>query len=164
MGKTSNHAIVYGASGLVGWAVVNQLLSGYPGQGTFSKITAITNRPLVLSDTRWPELNSKRPELPELQLVSGIDLRRDDGAALADSLKQVVEDVQTVTHVYYLGMSPWSMIPLLCTNADCSKSLLRLRTMSRKSLRIDACSRMSSMPTTCSVQTCSLWHFRAEHG
>jgi nucleoside-diphosphate-sugar epimerase len=106
MGEKLNHAIVFGASGLIGWAVVDQLLRVYPGQGSFSKITAVTNRPLVLSDTHWPELDSERPKL---QLVSGIDLRRDDGAVLADSLKQAVEDIQTITHVYYLGryMSAW---------------------------------------------------------
>ena len=105
MSEEPNHAIVFGASGVIGWAVVNQLLGAYPGQGSFSKVTAVTNRPLVLSDTHWPELDSTRPKL---QLVSGIDLRRDDGTVLADSLKQAVEDIETVTHIYYLGMPAFS--------------------------------------------------------
>jgi nucleoside-diphosphate-sugar epimerase len=100
---TSNHAIIFGASGLIGWALVNELLSSYPDQGTFSKVTAVTNRPLNLSASHWPESNSKRPDL---QLVSGIDLRRGDGATLADTLKHAVNDIESVTHVYYLGMSP----------------------------------------------------------
>jgi nucleoside-diphosphate-sugar epimerase len=102
MTGASNHAIVYGASGLIGWALVDQLLSLYPQAGTFSKVTAITNRPLDLSETYWPKSDL---HLPELQLVSGIDLRHGDGATLAKSLKQV-KDVENVTHVYYLGMSP----------------------------------------------------------
>lgn len=102
MSGGSNHAIVYGASGLIGWALVDQLLSLYPQAGTFSKVTAITNRPLDLSETYWPKSDL---HLPELQFVSGIDLRHGDGATLAKSLKQV-KDVENVTHVYYLGMSP----------------------------------------------------------
>lgn len=100
MSQASNHAIVYGASGLIGWALVNELLSPYPRPGSFSKITAVTNRPLDLSESFWPEPHSSRPEL---QLVSGINLRDGNGDALADSLKGVVNDIETVTHIYYLG-------------------------------------------------------------
>lgn len=99
MAEGSNHAIVYGASGLIGWALVDQLLHRYPQAGTFTKVTAVTNRPLDLSQSHWPCQDSGRPGL---QLVSGIDLRRGDGAALAESLKQV-KDVGRVTHIYYLG-------------------------------------------------------------
>ncbi|KAJ6075755.1 hypothetical protein N7499_007736 [Penicillium canescens] len=95
----SNHAIIFGASGIIGWALVNQLLGPYPDAGTFSKVTAITNRPLSLSETCWPESNSQRQDL---QLVSGIDLRRGDGTTLADTLKGTVKDVESVTHIYYL--------------------------------------------------------------
>jgi nucleoside-diphosphate-sugar epimerase len=99
----SNHAIIFGASGVIGWALVNQLLGPYPDAGAFSKVTAITNRPLNLSETCWPESNSQRPDL---QLVSGVDLRQGDGTTLADTLKRTVKDVESVTHIYYLGMSP----------------------------------------------------------
>ncbi|KAJ5777004.1 hypothetical protein N7520_000250 [Penicillium odoratum] len=94
----SNHAIVFGASGIIGWAVVNELLSPYPSIGLFSKVTAITNRPINLSESQWPESASHRPDL---QLVSGIDLRRGDGSALAEALKRV-KDVEKVTHIFYL--------------------------------------------------------------
>lgn len=103
MSEGSNHAIVFGASGLIGWAIVDQLLSAYPGPGSFSKVTAVTNRPLDLNDSHWPKPESERPDL---QLVSGIDLRRGDGSVLAESLQQVVKDIETVTHIYYLGMLP----------------------------------------------------------
>ncbi|KAJ5683437.1 hypothetical protein N7462_006602 [Penicillium macrosclerotiorum] len=95
----SKHAIVFGASGLIGWALVNQLLGPYPDVGSFSKVTAVTNRSLALSESHWPMPVSHRPDL---QLVSGIDLRKGDGAALADVLKHEVEDVESVTHIYYL--------------------------------------------------------------
>lgn len=101
MSAKSNHAIVFGASGLIGWAVVDQLLSLYPHEGNFAKVTAVTNRPLNFEETQWPELDSRRPEL---QLVSGIDLRQGDGAALAESLKQAVKDIGSITHIFYLGM------------------------------------------------------------
>ncbi|OQD82151.1 hypothetical protein PENANT_c023G11143 [Penicillium antarcticum] len=94
----ANHAIVFGASGVIGWSLVNQLLSPYPDAGTFSKVTAITNRPLNPYETHWPESSSERPDL---QLVSGIDLRQGDGTTLADTLKlftavsEISEEVAT---------------------------------------------------------------------
>lgn len=97
-----NHAIVFGASGIIGWSIVDQLLRSYPDAGSFKKVTAVTNRPLKSTETYWPESNSQGPEL---QLVSGIDLRSGDGAALAESLTKAVRDIETVTHIYYLGMS-----------------------------------------------------------
>ena len=100
MSNSFNHAIVYGASGIIGWAIVDQLLRSYPDAGNFKKVTAVTNRPLDLNETQWPQSS---PESPELQLVSGIDLRSGDGAALADSLTKAVKDIETVTHIFYLG-------------------------------------------------------------
>ncbi|KAJ5104532.1 hypothetical protein NUU61_001879 [Penicillium alfredii] len=97
-----SHAIVYGASGIIGWALVDQLLSPYPHAGAFSKVTAVTNRPLDLSQSHWPEINAHRPEL---DLISNINLRHGDGATLANSLKQANADIESVTHVYYLVFS-----------------------------------------------------------
>ncbi|KAI3334426.1 hypothetical protein F4824DRAFT_490177 [Ustulina deusta] len=99
MEETPRHAIVFGASGLIGWAVVDQLLRWYPEAGTFSKITAVTNRPVKLSESHWPGSGTARPNL---QLISGVDLRHGDGVTLANSLKQAVEDIDTVTHLFYL--------------------------------------------------------------
>ncbi|CAI7597740.1 unnamed protein product [Penicillium pancosmium] len=99
MTEQSNHAIVYGASGLVGWSIVDQLLKQYPESGTFSKITAITNRPLDISRSYWPETDATGPKL---ELVSGVDLRHADGPTFAESLKNKLEDISSVTHVYYL--------------------------------------------------------------
>lgn len=101
MEEEPRHAIVFGASGLIGWAVVDQLLRAYPTAGAFSKITAVTNREVKLSESYWPEPGAGRPDL---QLISGIDLRRGDGTTLANSLQQAVEDIHTITHVFYLGI------------------------------------------------------------
>lgn len=101
MTGSPNHAIVYGASGLNGWALINQLLVPYPSVNSFKNVTAVTNRPLDLSETYWPEPESHRPHL---QLVSGVDLRGWDRRTLLRHLRQAVEDIEGVTHVYYLGM------------------------------------------------------------
>ncbi|CAG8298957.1 unnamed protein product [Penicillium olsonii] len=94
----SHHAIIYGASGLIGWSLVNQLLRSYD-VASFSRITAVTNRPLNLSESHWPEPDRKQPVL---QLVSGVDLRHGDGATLAGCLKEAINDIDTVTHIFYL--------------------------------------------------------------
>lgn len=102
--RPSRHAIVYGASGLIGWALVNELLKAYPKPDAFDKVTAVTNREIELSKTYWPETGR-----PELQLCSGIDLRGGDGATLADALRQKIRDVENVTHIFYLGGTPTSL-------------------------------------------------------
>lgn len=100
MSQLSKHAIIYGASGLIGWALVNELLGSYPYSSSFSKVTAVTNRPLNLSESHWPDKDSRKAKL---QLVSGIDLRNGDGTTLAEGLKEAINDVENVTHVFYLG-------------------------------------------------------------
>ncbi|KAI1299495.1 hypothetical protein F5Y03DRAFT_250932 [Xylaria venustula] len=99
MKEKSRHAIVFGASGLIGWAVIDQLLRSSPEAGAFSKITAVTNRPIKLSESYWPEPDNTQQTL---QLVSGVNLRQSDGVTLAKSLKQEVKDIDTVTHLFYL--------------------------------------------------------------
>ena len=95
-----NHALVFGASGLAGWAVVDQFLNNYPKQGVFSKVTAVVNRPLTSS--YWP---GSLPSRPNLDLVSGVNLLADGTIEeFSAFLKDKVEDVATVTHVFYFGM------------------------------------------------------------
>jgi NAD(P)-dependent dehydrogenase (short-subunit alcohol dehydrogenase family) len=101
MSQAPRHAIVYGASGLIGWALVNELLASSQS-ATFTRISAVTNRPLDVSESHWPQSDSHRPNL---QLVSGIDLSKGNGTTLANTLKQAVGDIETVTDVYYLGRS-----------------------------------------------------------
>ncbi|KAK7421634.1 hypothetical protein QQX98_002101 [Neonectria punicea] len=89
----AHHALVFGATGLLGWAVVDQLLAHSP---PFASVTAVSNRPVAASDARWPPSSS-------LRLVSGVDLRDD---ALADQLRREVDDIARVTHVFYFVFSP----------------------------------------------------------
>ncbi|KAJ5377943.1 uncharacterized protein N7496_005352 [Penicillium cataractarum] len=92
----NNHAIVFGCSGINGWALVNQLLSGYPTTGTFAKVTAIANRPFKPEDAGWPRDAGDR-----LQIVSGIDLSAGDDIALKKALAGKISSVETVSHIYY---------------------------------------------------------------
>ncbi|KAG7091986.1 hypothetical protein E1B28_008373 [Marasmius oreades] len=98
MTHSANHALVFGGSGLIGWSVVDQLLSGYPEKNSFAKVTAITNRPVNPSETQWPEPPGGRPEL---HLVSGIDLRSHTQNSLSQVLKDSIQDIENVTHVFY---------------------------------------------------------------
>lgn len=103
---SENHAIVFGASGLIGWAMVDQLLASYPTSGTFASVTAVTNRSIDLAEAHWPEPGAGRPDL---RLVSGVDLRG-DADSLADTLKQQVPNADKITHIYYFGKMrhrPW---------------------------------------------------------
>lgn len=94
---SSNHALVFGASGISGWAITNQILNGYPTLNSFSKITSLTNRPLSKEATLWPESD-------KLQLVSGLDLLNPKGKqALEDEMKAKIKDVDTVSHVFFFA-------------------------------------------------------------
>lgn len=98
-GKTDHHALVIGASGLIGWSVVNQLLQPYPTPSPFSKVTALVNRPLDLEDTFWPKHASGHPQL---SLAAGVDLLCSD-EELEQTLREKVPDVGSISHVYYFG-------------------------------------------------------------
>ena len=89
--STKPYALVFGASGISGWALVKEALS-YPTPTTFGKVTAVTNRPLMLSDSQWPED-------PRLQIVSGVDLTSSVGSVVS-ALSQKVDNVRAVTHVF----------------------------------------------------------------
>ncbi|KAL9604432.1 MAG: hypothetical protein Q9179_001848 [Wetmoreana sp. 5 TL-2023] len=101
MVETGKHAIVFGASGNIGWAVVDQLLSNYPSQETFSKVTALINRPLSLKDSFWPDEPSARPEL---QLVSGINLIDGTVESIRELLRSEVRGIEQVTHIFYFEL------------------------------------------------------------
>lgn len=93
---TDNHALVFGASGITGWAIVNAILNGYPSPSTFSKVTALTNRPLAPETAQWPQSD-------RLQVVSGLDVLAGDQSTLEKTLKDKVKDVSTVSHVYFFA-------------------------------------------------------------
>ena len=98
--KSGGHALVVGASGVAGWAVVDQILEHYPKQGTFSTVTALVNRPLAIADSGWPELS---PSRPQLDLVSGIDLTTGTADEFGVILQDKVKNVSRVTYVFYFG-------------------------------------------------------------
>jgi len=96
----AHHALVFGASGILGWAIVNEILSNYPNQGTYSKITALTNRSLSREDALWP---AAAPGMPELDIVSGIDLTKGTVEEVKEVMMERVPSIGTVTHVFYFG-------------------------------------------------------------
>lgn len=91
-----NHALVFGATGIQGWAIVNQILNGYPTEDAFEKVTALTNRPIT-ETMLWPE--SKK-----LQVVSGINLLTDKGQdGLVKEMEENIPNVKSVTHMFFFG-------------------------------------------------------------
>jgi len=94
-----HHALVIGASGLIGWAVVDQLFEPYPSPSPFRKVTALVNRPLKLEDSFWPNHAHGRPELT---LVSGVNLTYEDDE-FVELLKENMEDIESVSHLFYFG-------------------------------------------------------------
>lgn len=87
---------MYGASGVTGWAVVNQILDGYPATDTFTKVTALANRPLSPEAAQWPKSD-------KLEVVSGLDLLKGSQEELENGMKQKIADIENVTHVYFFA-------------------------------------------------------------
>ncbi|KAJ0413622.1 hypothetical protein BJY00DRAFT_296626 [Aspergillus carlsbadensis] len=96
MAEAKNVALVFGASGISGWAVTKCALS-YPTPTTFSRIIGLTNRPL-------PFEKSGLPHDPRLELYSGVNLRESLDEVLV-KLQDTVPNLEDVTHVYYLAYS-----------------------------------------------------------
>lgn len=90
-----SHALVFGASGISGWAILNEITS-YPARTTFEKITGLSNRPLTLEQAHLP--NDSR-----LSLINGVDLTK-SVSEVVRMLKDKVQDVQTISHVFFAGM------------------------------------------------------------
>ena len=90
------HALVFGASGVSGWAVINQLLQGYPNNERWDRVTALTNRPLSLEVSQWSSNDN-------LQIISGIDLLLGTQDDLSDVMSKRIANVESVTHIFYYG-------------------------------------------------------------
>ncbi|KAK7030944.1 hypothetical protein VNI00_013891 [Paramarasmius palmivorus] len=93
------HAIVFGASGLAGWGVVDQLLRGYPSKGTFTRVTALINRPFSISESGW----TVDRDGPEIQLVQNVNLLTGSAEEFGDGLKERVQGLETATHMFYFA-------------------------------------------------------------
>ena len=92
-----NHALVFGSTGIQGWAVVNQILNDYPSRDAFDKVTALSNRPLT-ENMLWPES-------PKLQTVSGINLLTEEGEeGLEKEMRDKIPEVDSVTHMFFFGV------------------------------------------------------------
>ncbi|KAA8916066.1 hypothetical protein TRICI_001789 [Trichomonascus ciferrii] len=89
---SGKHALVFGASGISGWSILNQALT-YPTPTTFNRITGICNRPLTKQEVQLPDD-------PRINIVPGIDLT---GSVdnVVKALKEKVESVETVNTVYF---------------------------------------------------------------
>lgn len=96
MATTKRHALVFGASGVTGWAVVKELLLDYPEAGTWDKVTALTNRPLSLEVSQWPKTGN-------LNIVSGLNLLEPAQEVFNDTVRKEIPDIDTVTHIFYYG-------------------------------------------------------------
>jgi hypothetical protein len=83
-------ALVFGASGITGHAILKSLLT-YPTPTTFARIIGLTNRPLTTADSH---LDADQ----RVELYSGIDLLDREKSLLQ---LQHVPGIQQVTHVYY---------------------------------------------------------------
>jgi len=92
----SKSALVFGASGVTGWSFINELLNDYPKPNIWEKIHALTNRPLSQSQSQWPND-------PRLNIVSGIDLLQGSQEELEKEIKDNVQGIEHVTHMYYLA-------------------------------------------------------------
>jgi hypothetical protein len=91
---TGKYALVLGASGITGWAIVNELLTDHPDAQQFNKITALTNRPLPATAIPWPGSE-------KLNITSGIDLLKGSQEQLQEALEAGIPQVEKVTHVFF---------------------------------------------------------------
>lgn len=90
-----NVALVFGASGISGWAVTRNLFS-YPTASTFSRIIGLSNRPMDLAESQLPVEDHR------LEIYSGINLREDLETVKA-RMTESIPKINEVTHVYYCG-------------------------------------------------------------
>lgn len=104
-------ALVFGASGVSGWAMVNEILNDYPEQGIWGGVVALTNRPLSLEQSQWPRDS-------RLSIVSGVDILAGSQQDLENTLKARVPEIGSITHMIYLGMWIPSAAPMTSSSAN----------------------------------------------
>ncbi|KAI9729776.1 MAG: hypothetical protein M1818_008390 [Claussenomyces sp. TS43310] len=83
-------ALVFGASGITGWAIVNEALT-YPSPNTFARVVGLTHRSLAAKDAHFAESN-------RLELYSGFDLSNREKVR---HQLQKVPYINKITHVYF---------------------------------------------------------------
>lgn len=97
MATSPHHAVVFGASGINGWALIKELVSGHSIPDPFDRVTAVLNRPVSLQDSQWPQDG-------RLQVATGIDLTA-DVQELQCAMKAKINGAESISHVYYAGES-----------------------------------------------------------
>ena len=167
--STGNHALVFGASGISGWAVVNQILSDYPAKGGFSAVTALTNRPLPVEYALWPKDS-------RLDIVSGLDLMKGSQQELEASIKEKIKGIENVTQVYFFCKSAyitWLPGASAITEKECSQlerlSLMRPSkhtssrpTQTKNVVATELCWRDPSERSRSCLLNCHTWSYPAE--
>jgi hypothetical protein len=86
-------ALVFGASGITGWAIVREALL-YPTPTAFRRVIGLSNQPIDRSQLLLPEDD-------RINLISGVDLTASLDT-VADSLSGI-EGIKDVTDVYFAG-------------------------------------------------------------
>jgi hypothetical protein len=94
MPQSGKHALIFGASGISGWSLLNQCLH-YPTPTTFNRVTGLSNRP-------FPNKDALLPDDARLRFVSGIDLTQ-SVETVSDQLKAKVDDIESVNVVFFCG-------------------------------------------------------------
>ena len=94
MPSIGKHALVFRASGISGWSLLNQCLS-YPTPSTFRRVTGLCNRPLNKD-------NALLPDDSRLNIVHGIDLTGSVDVVI-EQLKTKVKEVETIDAVFFCG-------------------------------------------------------------
>lgn len=94
MTDRKNVALVFGASGISGWAVTRNLLC-YPSPTTFSRVVGLTHKPRSVADSGLPQDS-------RLELYSGVDLRGTVDQVRAQ-MQSTIPKLEDVTHMYYCG-------------------------------------------------------------
>lgn len=92
----AKQALVFGASGISGWAITRECLT-YPTEDTFGRIITLSNKKL-----QKEEFLISGPSLDRLELVSGIDLTKD--LDVVSSQFAAISGIENTTHVFYAGM------------------------------------------------------------
>ncbi|KAJ4398046.1 hypothetical protein N0V91_010511 [Didymella pomorum] len=87
-----SHALVFGASGISGWAILNEIVT-YPTPTTFARITGLSNRPLTIEQALLPHDH-------RLRLINGVDLTK-SMSEVVQMLREKVEDAHTISHVFF---------------------------------------------------------------
>ena len=87
-------ALVFGASGIGGWAITRECLR-YPSKTTFARVIALANQTLSKGDFLLTE------NLDRLDVHSGIDLSH--GAAAITQVLKKIPNIEQTTSVFYAG-------------------------------------------------------------